>query len=67
MWFWRDFYFWNFRKIQRCISKEEIDTAFYIIDVDGNGAFSRKELSEAATKSGYNITEKQVEVEAGDK
>ena len=32
-----DFYFGTFRKIQRCISKEEIVTAFSVMDVDGNG------------------------------
>ena len=31
------------------------------MDVDGNGAISRKELSDAAAKSGFTITEKQVE------
>ena len=31
------------------------------MDVDGNGAISRKEFADIAAKSGYTITEKQVE------
>jgi Ca2+-binding EF-hand superfamily protein len=31
------------------------------MDVDGNGAISKKEFSDAAAKSGFNITEEQVE------
>ena len=51
------------RKIQRCISKEEIDAAFSVMDVDNNGigVISKKELSDTAAKSAYNIPEDQVE------